>query len=100
MDTLSLPTEKVVLLSACRSRPPFSHSLVMIEPEASQRRSVELRSSIRTAAGPRMTAPVIDAAATSEWPPNKHRGKKESVKLFLFNTTRLCSTKAKQHEYI
>lgn len=75
MDTLSLPTEKLVLLSACRSRPPFSHSLLRMEPEASQRRAAELRSSTRTAAGPRMAAPVTDAAA----PIQRGEGKCEAL---------------------
>lgn len=81
MDTLSLPTEKVVRLSACRGRPPFSHSLLTMEPEASQRRSVELRSSIRTAAGPRMTAPAIDAGATIQATTQTQReeGKRDAI---------------------
>lgn len=64
MNTVSLPAEKVVLLSAWRSWPPFVHSLVTMEPEATQRRLAELRSSIRMAAGPWMTAPAIDAGGT------------------------------------
>lgn len=64
MNTVSLSAEKLVLLSVWRSWPPFIHSLVTMEPEATQRRLVELRSSIRMAAGPWMTAPAIDAGGT------------------------------------
>lgn len=77
MNTLSLPTEKVVLSSVWRGWPPLSHSLVAMEPEATQRRVVELRSSIRTAAGPWMTAPAIDAGATMQQCQQKKEERKE-----------------------
>lgn len=61
MDTILLSVEKLTVLLGCRGWPSFDHALVLMEPDASHVRLVELLSSIRMAAGLRMVAPVISA---------------------------------------
>lgn len=59
-----LSMEKLTLPFGRRSWPSFIHTLVPMEPEASQVRLVLLLSSIKMAAGLWMVAPVINANKT------------------------------------